>query len=82
MNMAEIRVKKSDVKVKQDKPTIVDRIKAAGQDLIDRAESFVSDDMDCITDLNIYIRMPSHNMTTIEVCTETISKNEMKLFNK
>ena len=67
---------------KNPKPTIVERIKAAGQDLIDRASEFVSDDMDCITDLNIHIHFWVDNVTTIEVCTETISKNEIKLFDK
>ena len=61
---------------------MVERIKAAGQDLIDRAESFIADDMDCITDMNIKIRFWVDNVTTIEVCTETISKNEIKIYQE
>ena len=76
--MAEIKVKKSSVKVKRTKMELIDRIKAAGQDLIDRADSFVADNMDAITDFNIHINISSYDMTTIEICTETISKNEMK----
>lgn len=67
---------------KNPKPTMVDRIKAAGQDLVDRAESLIADDMDCITDLNIRIHFWVDNVTTIEVCTETISKNEIKMYQR
>lgn len=53
-------------------------IKEAGQDLIDRAEEMVGENLDMITDFSINIYFPQGEIYTlpeISWTTETVSKN-------
>ncbi len=57
---------------------LVERIKAAGQDLVDRADSFVAKDMKYICDFNININFSHDGPINISIVTDTISTNEIE----
>lgn len=56
---------------------LVNQIKIAGQELIDRAEDFVGENMDMITDFSIYINMRQGECVGIDISTSTMCKNEI-----
>lgn len=60
---------------------LVEMIKAAGQELIDRAETMVAKDLELIGDLDIWIRIPNprDNIPTIEWSIETPIKKVYSL---
>ena len=51
-------------------------VKAAGQEVIDRAEDLVGNG-DLITDFNIWLRFPQNELPTIEVSREHIVKRSI-----
>lgn len=60
---------------------LIQHIKDAGQELIDRAEEMVNKDTDMISDFNIYIRfdqefnsIPEIEWTTNVICKNTIDR--------
>lgn len=57
-----------------DRDFIVELVKAAGREIIDRAEDIVGSG-NLMTNLNIWIRIPSDTAPTIEVSREHISGN-------
>ena len=61
---------------------LVQRIKEAGQELIDRAESMVDQEVNYITDFDIYINLPpdgeSASFPTIQWNTTVTNRNSMK----
>lgn len=59
---------------------LVKKIKAAGQDLIDRAESFVSEDIDMVGDVDIWVRLRWQESTEIQMSVNTFCKTEHKLY--
>ena len=58
---------------------LVERIKCVGQELIDRADSLVSEDLDWITDFNIFISFSEGMLTEITTSTKVACKNEHKM---
>lgn len=57
---------------------IKEAIKMAGQDLIDRADTFISDDMDYISEFTIVISIDPNKATSIDVNMGTICAQEIK----
>lgn len=57
---------------------LVQQIKDAGQELIDRAEDMVSENTDMITDFNIHISFAQENYPLITFETEVFPKNHNK----
>lgn len=61
---------------------LVQRIKEAGQELIDRAESMVDKETDYITDFDIYINLPPNgehvDFPTIQWNTTVANRNTLK----
>ena len=61
---------------------LVQRIKEAGQELIDRAESMVDQEVNYITDFDIYINLPpdgeSVALPTIQWNTTVANRNSMR----
>ena len=56
---------------------MIEQIKAAGQELINRAEEMISEDSKYVTDFNINIHIPGQNdgeLPTISWATEVICK--------
>lgn len=73
----------SDTKeeTKQEKPQsyrdkLVEQIKLAGQDLVDRAESFVAEDLDLIGGFNISIDFPQDGPIEISTKMNTYCKGD------
>ena len=64
--------------MKNYRDNLVKKIKMAGQEIIDRAESMVSEDTDLITGFQITVDFPSHSdridPIEIEFSTKVISK--------
>lgn len=54
--------------------TLVQQIKDAGQELINRAESMVHPETDLITDFSITIRLKHDEFPTIDYTTSVINK--------
>lgn len=54
--------------------TLVQQIKDAGQELINRAESMVHPENDLITDFSIVIHFEQHDVPTIDYTTSVINK--------
>ena len=72
--------KEDETKQKQSyRDELVERIKCAGQDLIDRAEVFVAEDLDMIGGFSINIDFPQDGAVSIETVMRTFSKNEMDM---
>lgn len=62
---------------------LVKRIKEAGQELIDRAESMISSDVDLITDFDIYIDLSRcDEVPTIQYNTTVGNKRSIKRLSK
>ncbi len=59
---------------------LIEKIKAAGQDLIDRAEDFVGENIEYMADFDIWISDFSAEYTspTIKISKEYASKNYIK----
>lgn len=57
---------------------LVERIKLAGHELIDRAESMVSPELNAISDFNISIYFNQGEIQTINFRTEIINKQELE----
>lgn len=61
---------------------LVQRIKETGQELIDRAESMVDKEVDCITDFDIYINLHPDGdhaeIPTIQWNTTVANRNTLK----
>lgn len=55
------------------KERLIELVKAAGQEVIDRAEDLVGDG-DLITDFDIWLRFPSDECPTVEVTRSHASK--------
>ncbi len=65
--------------VGNEREAIINKIKCAGQELIDRAESMVSEDLDWITDFDIFISFSDGALTEITTTTRMACKNEHKM---
>lgn len=61
---------------------LVSKIKLAGQELIDRADSLVAEDLDMIGDFDIWVNIPADGsrLIDISVTTKIACKNELKLY--
>ena len=46
---------------------LLNLVKAAGQEVIDRAEDLVGEDINFLTDLDIWLRFPEKSIPEIEV---------------
>ena len=57
---------------------LVERIKLAGPELIDRAESMVSPELNAISDFNISIYFNQAELQTIDFPTEVINRKELE----
>ena len=66
------------MKQKEYRGFLVEQIKAAGQELIDRAEQMVGPDLDLISGFNIYISFDQGDIPTIDFTTSILSKNNHK----
>lgn len=53
---------------------LVQQIKDAGQELINRAESMVHPETDLITDFSIVIHLEQHEVPTIDYTTSVVNK--------
>ncbi len=60
--------------MKSSKETLVELVKATGQEVIDRAEDFVGNG-DMIADFDIWIRFSENYAPTIEITRRHTSKN-------
>lgn len=60
------------------KKHLVEMVKAAGQEVIDRAEDLVGSG-DLISDFDIWLRFPQDNCPTIEVTRSHISKKAINV---
>ena len=54
---------------------LVKLVKAAGQEVIDRAEDLVGEDFNFLTDLNIWLRFPEKSIPEIEVTRSHCVRN-------
>lgn len=57
---------------------LVEQIKSAGQELIDRADSMVAEDLDAIIGFSIQILFSKDRVPGLSFTTETIVKNTVK----
>lgn len=55
---------------------LVQQIKDAGQELINRAESMVHPENDLITDFSIVIHFEQHEVPTIDYTTSVVNREE------
>ena len=60
---------------------LIDMVKAAGQDVIDRAEELVGNG-DLICDFDIWLRFPQNGVPTIELTRSYLSKNSINIITK
>ena len=60
---------------------LIDMVKAAGQDVIDRAEDLVGNG-DLICDFDIWLRFPQNGVPTIELTRSYLSKNSIDIITK
>lgn len=60
---------------------LVKKIKMAGQELIDRADSFIAADMDLISDFDIHIHFPQDGPIEINNIIGTYCKNEKEFYD-
>ena len=60
---------------------LIDMVKAAGQDVIDRAEDLVGNG-DLICDFDIWLRFPQNGVPTIELTRSYLSKNSINIITK
>lgn len=64
----------SDVYSEKYRQKLIEMVKAAGQDVIDRAEDLVGNG-DLICDFDIWLRFPQNGVPTIELTRSYLSKN-------
>jgi len=71
---------KRDDRNKKYRDILVEQIKSAGQQLIDRAEEMVSEKLTFVTGctINVDIPQPADRLVTISWTTETIDTNQLK----
>lgn len=60
---------------------LIEMVKAAGQDVIDRAEDLVGNG-DLICDFDIWLRFPQNGIPTIELTRSYLSKNSINIITK
>ena len=60
---------------------LIEMVKAAGQDVIDRAEDLVGNG-DLICDFDIWLRFPQNGVPTIELTRSYLSKNSIGIITK
>ena len=60
-------------------PYLVEQVKAAGQEIIDRAEDLVGIG-ELMTSFDIWLRFPQDGAPTIEVSREYLSKKGLSLY--
>lgn len=60
---------------------LIEMVKAAGQDVIDRAEDLVGNG-DLICDFDIWLRFPQNGIPTIELTRSYLSKNSIDIITK
>ena len=60
---------------------LIDMVKAAGQDVIDRAEDLVGNG-DLICDFDIWLRFPQDGVPTIGLTRSYLSKNYINIITK
>lgn len=60
---------------------LIEMVKAAGQDVIDRAEDLVGNG-DLICDFDIWLRFPQNGVPTIELTRSYLSKNSIDIITK
>lgn len=53
---------------------LVSLIKASGQELIDRAETLVDEDLSMICDATIILSFPCNGLPKMEITTEVVNK--------
>ena len=56
---------------------LIKYVKAAGQEVIDRAEDLVGEDYNFLTDFDIWLRFPSDTAPEIEVTRSHYVRNAM-----
>lgn len=60
-------------------PFLVEMVKAAGQEIIDRAEDLVGNG-EMMTSFDIWLRFPQNEVPTIEVSREYFNKRGVSLY--
>lgn len=66
--------KKDAIDIATELYALVQQIKDAGQELINRAESMVHPENDLITDFSIVIHFEQHEVPTIDYTTSVVNK--------
>lgn len=70
-----------DVYSEKYRQKLIALVKAAGQDVIDRAEDLVGNG-DLICDFDIWLRFPQNGVPTIELTRSYLSKNGINIITK
>lgn len=70
-----------DVYSEKYRQKLIEMVKAAGQDVIDRAEDLVGNG-DLICDFDIWLRFPQNGVPTIELTRSYLSKNSIDIITK
>lgn len=70
-----------DVYSEKYRQKLIEMVKAAGQDVIDRAEDLVGNG-DLICDFDIWLRFPQNGIPTIELTRSYLSKNSIDIITK
>lgn len=65
--------------VSNKRDALVEKIKCAGQDLIDRAESMVAENLDWISDFDIHISFSEGILSEITTTTTVLCKKEHEM---
>lgn len=70
-----------DVYSEKYRQKLIELVKAAGQDVIDRAEDLVGNG-DLVCDFDIWLRFPQNGVPTIELTRSYLSKNSINIITK
>ena len=70
-----------DVYSEKYRQKLIEMVKAAGQDVIDRAEDLVGNG-GLICDFDIWLRFPQDGVPTIELTRSYLSKNSIDIITK
>ena len=70
-----------DVYSEKYRQKLIALVKAAGQDVIDRAEDLAGNG-DLICDFDIWLRFPQNGIPTIELTRSYLSKNSINIITK
>ena len=70
-----------DVYSEKYRQKLIEMVKAAGQDVIDRAEDLVGNG-DLICDFDIWLRFPQNGVPTIELTRSYLSKHSIDIITK